>query len=131
MWATAPETNGVACDVSHPVSQALCKFPELRGLKPAELANALRTTPAQAQMGILIFAGNATGTRITFEGISADDAMSQAGRAAPRTSLRFSGDAGSIVDTVLTKAKPYAPIIVVLLVLAVIFGESLAGADKE
>lgn len=126
MWATAPETHGVACDVSHPVSQALCKYPELRGLKPGELAKALRVTPAQAQMGILIFAGNATGTRITFEGISADDAMSQSGRAAPKTSLRFSSDAGSF-DDVITKAKPFAPALIVLLVLVIIFAESAAG----
>lgn len=134
MWATAPETEGVACDVSDPVVQALCKYPHLRGLKPFDLAKALRVSPARAQMAILKFAGMASGSRIVFEGISADDAMSQAGRAAPPTGLRFedSPDAGapaSFVDQILERARPFAPVIVVLFVIALILAE--AGTDGE
>lgn len=124
MWATAPETEGVACDVTDPVAMALCKYPHLRGLKPFELARALRVAPAAAQMGILNYAAAATGVRIAFEGISADDALSMAGRSAPKTELRFQDDAGSIMDQVIAKAKDHAPMIVVLAIVAAILAEA-------
>lgn len=124
MWATAPETEGVACDVSNPVAQALCKYPHLRGLKPSELAHVLHVSALEAQMGILRFAENATGVRIGFQGLSADDAMSMAGQSAQKTSLKYSSDAGSLVDDMIDKAKNHAALIIVLFVVGIILAEA-------
>jgi len=129
MWATAPETEGVACDVTDPVAMALCKYPHLRGLKPFELARALRVSPPAAQMGILSYAAAATGVRIAFEGISADDALSMAGRSAPKTNLRYSDDAGSIMDQAIAKAKANAPAIVVVAIVIALLAEAAVGEE--
>lgn len=129
MWATAPETEGVACDVTDPVAVALCKYPHLRGLKPFELARALRVSPAAAQMGILNYAAAATGVRLAFEGLNADDALSMAGRSANKTHLRYEGDAGSIADQVIQKAKDNAPAIVVIGIILAILAEAAVGDD--
>jgi len=129
MWATAPETEGVSCDVTDPVVNALCRYPHLRGLKPIELARAIKVSPVAAQMGILKFAASATGVRIAFEGISADDAMSMSGRSANKTELRYADDAGSVMDQVIERAKANAPAIVVILIVVAILAEAMLKED--
>lgn len=131
MWATAPETEGVACGIGDPIEEALCKHPELRGLKPIELARVLRVSPAKAQVAILNLAARTTKTRITFQGMSFDEAISQAGRSAPKTTLKFDGDAAGLdfVGAAIQKAKDHWPAIVVVAIIAALLLEG--GTESE
>jgi hypothetical protein len=128
MWAVAPETEGVSCDIDDPVARALCERPELRGMKPAELARVLRTTSAKAQVGILKLAMKATGTRITFEGLSFDEAISGGGKVAPKGELRYANDAGGFFEEIVQKAKQAAPAVALI---ALVVGLALDSSGEE
>jgi len=125
----APETEGVACGVDDPIEEAMCKHPELRGLKPLELAKVLRVSPAKAQIAILNLAARTTKQRIVFQGISFDEAISRAGRSAPKSDLRFSedaagfGGASAAMSGVATWAKSHMPMIVTILIVAALLFE--------
>jgi len=131
MWATAPETEGVSCDVADPVEQALCKYPELRGVKPAELARLLGVTPARAQIAILNMTARMTGKRVIFQGLSFDEALSEAGRSEPRASMQWGAGAApdaratTIMETIGVALRKYGPAI------AIIAGTIAVALDKK
>lgn len=127
MWAVAPETEGVSCGFGDPIEDALCKRPELRGLRPRDLAQALGVTPAKAQIAILEVAAKATGKRITFEGVSLDEALGQSGGSAPPTSLRYSEDAGGLFDTIAKAVSDVLPLAIGLAVAVAIALEKREG----
>jgi len=93
MWALTPDTEGVSCGLGGDVDR-LCREPQLRGLRPNDLARALEISPQRAQAAILRLASYAVKRPLSgVRGRSFDEAISQAGRPAKRQSIIYSPDA--------------------------------------
>jgi hypothetical protein len=97
MWALAPETEGVTCEIDDPVARALCTDPNLRSLPPRDLAERLGISIAQAQAGILRLASQASGVRVVLRGVSFDEAIAEGGKAMGRHPIAYArSDAGAL-----------------------------------
>jgi hypothetical protein len=100
MWALSPETEGVSCGLGDSVADRLCRDPQLRSLKPADLARMLGTTEQKAQVGILRLAAMATGRPATgVRGMSFDQAIASRGRTTGRRSVEYAPDARGFEDS--------------------------------
>lgn len=140
MWAQVPETEGASCDCSDPVKQALCRDPNLRGLTPIELGQALGVPPMQAQRTILDMAAQLTGRHVMQQGLSLDDALSIAGSPSRRKPIVQAPEArgfaaGAFGDDLPQSVKvgpvELNPLSVVVGVIIGVIGVSLLGGSKD
>lgn len=135
MWAQVPETEGGSCDCSDPVKEALCRDPNLRGLTPVELAQAIGVPPMQAQKTILDMAAQLTGRHVMHQGLSLDDALSIAGSPSRRKAIVMAPEARGIGDDrpgpVVVGGVSLDPVSIVLGVLAGAIGYSLLQSNGD
>jgi len=130
MWAQAPETDGVTCELEDPVARALCERPELRGLLPAELARELGVSAAAAQVGVLRLARQASGVRVMLRGVSFDEAIASGGRMMGRNEVAYAPDARGLAtaEPVSSSSGPSeGEIIVKVLAFLALLGLAFAG----
>ena len=135
MWAQVPETEGGSCNCSDPVKEALCRDPNLRGLTPIELGQALGVPPMQAQRTILDMAAQLTGRHVMQQGLSLDDALSLAGSPARRKPIIQAPEAGAFGDDrpgpVVVAGVSLDPLSIALGVVLGAIGVSLLGSSGD
>lgn len=96
MWAISREAEGCGCGLADQSAETLCRRPELRALRPYDLANELRISHEAAQQAINTVAAIVGSPGSIPQGMSLDECFADVGRPARPSNVLFSPDAGGI-----------------------------------